>query len=217
MKNGVKSPDKRGGWLFFLAGVVGAMFIGWVIFPMALYSKQAQPLNFNHKLHTDPDIGIEGDTELERCMQCHYFRDDGTFSGIPRLENCMQCHDDPGSLLGDSPDEAIFNEKYLATNQEVPWLIYYKQPDCVYFSHIAHVKMGQIECATCHGNFGESESLPVYEKNRLTGYSRNIWGRRISGFYWNKQYSDRMKMDDCARCHTEMGHEQNNECFVCHK
>jgi cytochrome c553 len=26
-----------------------------------------------------------------------------------------------------------------------------------------------------------------------------------------------MKMDDCARCHTEKGQEQNNACFVCHK
>jgi hypothetical protein len=26
-----------------------------------------------------------------------------------------------------------------------------------------------------------------------------------------------MKMDDCAECHTETGHEEHNACFVCHK
>ena len=72
-------------------------------------------------------------------------------------------------------------------------------------------------CATCHGDFADNEKLPLYVKNRLTGYSRDIWGKRISGFYWNKKLSDRMKMDDCARCHTEKDQKQNNACFVCHK
>jgi hypothetical protein len=57
--------------------------------------------------------------------------------------------------------------------------------------------------------------LPVYQQNRITGYSRNIWGYRISGL--KKNTWDRMKMDDCAECHKKMGHENNNSCFVCHK
>ena len=204
---------------FFILGLIGASIVGWVIFPAVLYSKHPQPINFNHALHLDSEKvdGIEGETKAEKCLFCHAFRDDGTFVGIPKLESCTECHDDPESPLGETPEEKAFMTKYVANEEEIPWLVYSKQPDCVYFSHIAHVKMSNIDCATCHGDFADNEKLPLYVKNRLTGYSMNIWGKRISGFYWNKKFSDRMKMDDCARCHTEKGQEQNNACFVCHK
>ncbi|MBC8420035.1 MAG: cytochrome c3 family protein [Desulfobacterales bacterium] len=205
--------------VFFLLGLIGALIVGWIIFPAVLYSKQAQPINFNHALHLDSEKvdGIDGKTKAEKCEFCHGFRDDGSFTGIPKLEKCTECHDDPESPLGETPVEKEFMKKYVADEKEIPWLVYSKQPDCVYFSHIAHVKMGTIACATCHGDFADNEKLPLYVKNRLTGYSINIWGKRISGFYWNKKPSDRMKMDDCARCHTKMEQEQNNACFVCHK
>jgi hypothetical protein len=105
----------------------------------------------------------------------------------------------------------------VAEEKEVPWLVYSKQPDCVYFSHIPHVKMANLECATCHGKHSETDQLPLYEENRLTGYSRNIWGKRLSGVYFKKEPYDRMKMDDCAECHTKKGRKENNACFVCHK
>jgi hypothetical protein len=62
--------------------------------------------------------------------------------------------------------------------REVPWLVYSRQPDCVFFSHVAHVKMGKMDCVTCHGPIGESESLKPFQQNRITGYS-DIWGENI--------------------------------------
>ncbi|MDY6970880.1 MAG: menaquinone reductase multiheme cytochrome c subunit QrcA [Thermodesulfobacteriota bacterium] len=219
MTNPANSSEKpsQGGLIFFLAGFIPALIVGWVIFPMVLYSKQPQPINFNHKLHLDPEVvdGIEGDTETERCLYCHGFRDDGTFVGIPVAAQCTECHDDPETPLGDTRDEEEFLTKYVAGEKEVPWLSYSRQPDCVYFSHIAHVKMGNMDCSVCHGNHGESEMLPPYKENRLTGYSINIWGKNIAGYKLDTW--DRMKMDDCAECHTKKGHEENNACFVCHK
>jgi menaquinone reductase, multiheme cytochrome c subunit len=219
MENRAKSSEKanKGGWIFLLLGFIGALIVGWVIFPMVLYSKQPQPINFSHAIHLNPDKvdGIEGDTEVERCEYCHAFRDDGTFVGIPKLGKCMECHDDPDSPLGESPEEVKFLKKYVATETQVPWLSYYKQPECVYFSHIAHVKMGKEACKTCHGDFGHHTRLPLYEANRITGYSIYIWGKNISGY--GKNTWDSMKMDDCADCHTKTGHEENNACFVCHK
>ncbi len=210
-----------GSWLtgtgFFLAGFVGALILGWVLFPMALYSEQQQPLDFNHALHMNPEkvFGIEGETEEDRCLFCHRFREDGTFAGIPKIADCMMCHDDADYPLGESDAEKRFLNQYVAKDKEIPWLSYYEQPDCVYFSHIAHVKMAALDCMSCHGEHGNSESLPVYQANRLTDYSRNIWGKHISGYKANPW--DRMKMDDCAECHTEYGVEENNACFVCHK
>lgn len=203
------------GLVYFLAGLIPSLVIGWFLFPMALYSEQPQPIQFSHAVHSNPDIGISGDTEVERCLYCHGFRPDGTFAGIPKLETCMECHDDPESPLGEDPEEARFLKEFVAPQKEVPWLAYYRQPDCVYFTHIAHVKLANLDCRTCHGDHGLSERLPVYQQNRLTGYSRNIWGMNIAGYKTNSW--DRMKMDDCAECHTKTGHPENNACFVCHK
>jgi hypothetical protein len=219
MENKAKSSEKptKGGWIFLLIGFIGALITGWVVFPMVLYSKQPQPMNFNHALHLNPEKvdGIDGNTEAERCAFCHAFRKDGTYVGIPKLSTCTQCHDDPNTPLGNSKAEVQFLKKYVATQTEIPWLSYYRQPECVYFSHIAHVKMGKIACRTCHGDFGKLAQLPPYEANRLTGYSINIWGKNISGY--EKNTWDSMKMDDCAKCHTKMGQERDNTCFVCHK
>ena len=210
-------PFSFGGWIFFLAGVIPSLVVGWVVYPMVLYSEEPQPMNFNHALHLDPEKvdGIEGETESEKCLYCHQFRDDGTFAGIPRLEQCTECHDDPEAPLGETNQEKEFLLQYVAEDKEIPWFIYSEQPNCVYFSHIAHVKMGELDCRICHGGHGTSENLPTYRANRLTGYSINIWGNNIAGYKTNTW--DRMKMDECAECHSKKGHEENNACFVCHK
>jgi hypothetical protein len=207
----------RSGLVYFAVGLILALFIGWILFPIVLYSEDEQPLNFSHAIHTDPDIVDvpEGDTEDEKCSFCHGFRDDGSFTGIPRLATCMQCHEDPESPWGENTEEMKFLEEYVASEKEVPWHRYYEQPDCVYFSHTPHVKNAGIECKTCHGDHGATDSLPLYKRNRITGYSIKIWGENISGYKSNSW--DRMKMDDCTECHVKNGHEENNDCFVCHK
>ena len=75
----------KGGWICFLAGFVGALILGWWILPMLLYSSEPQPLNFDHVIH------LEGETDTESCLNCHEFREDGTFAGIPKLAKCMDC------------------------------------------------------------------------------------------------------------------------------
>jgi len=199
----------KDGWIFFLSGLIGALIVGWIVFPALLYSKKNQPLNFSHVSH-----GPESDVGLE-CEECHFFYEDGTFSGIPGIENCMECHDDPESPLGESPEEVRLFTDYIEPGKEIPWLIYSRQPDCVYFPHIAHVNMAETECKVCHGDFSTRKSPPVYKVNRLTRYSIDIWGRNIAGYKRNTW--DKMKMDDCAWCHTQKGKENNNACFVCHK
>jgi len=201
----------KGGWICFLAGFVGALILGWWILPMLLYSSEPQPLNFDHVIH------LEGETDTESCLNCHEFREDGTFVGIPKLAKCMECHEDAESPLGETDEEVAFLNNYVAEEKEIPWFSYSKQPDCVYFSHIAHVQMGEVECATCHGDHAATETLPEYKQNRISGYPIAIWGKRISAIYLDKEPSDCMKMDDCAECHSKKGHEENNACFVCHK
>jgi len=196
--------------LFFILGFIASLLVGWIAFPMALYSKKEQPVAFNHPLHMD---------EVEDgCESCHFFRDDGSYSGVPKLEQCIECHEE---VQGDNENEAHFVSEYVEKEREVPWLVYSKQPDCVFFSHAAHVKKAKMDCVTCHGPVEEMESLPVYEENRITGYSREVWGKNIAGL--KKNSWDRMKMDDCADCHKESNNKvtsvqtEKDACFVCHK
>lgn len=196
--------------LFFIIGFVASLIVGWIVYPKLLYSQKRQPIDFNHELHN----GLVEDG----CESCHFFREDGTYAGVPKLAQCIECHEE---VQGETEDEAKFVNEYVANNREVPWLIYSKQPDCVFFSHVAHVKNAEMECATCHGPIGESTSLKVYEENRITGLSRDIWGKNIAGL--KKHTWDRMKMDDCSECHIKNDVKQSSvqtekgACFVCHK
>jgi hypothetical protein len=207
-----RKEDGAGGAiiLFFILGLAASLVVGWVVFPQLLYSEKRQPIDFNHALHNGlVDNG---------CESCHFFREDGSYSGAPKLAQCVQCHEE---VNGEDPEEIKFVEEYVKKEREVPWLVYSRQPDCVFFSHAAHVKMGRMECTTCHGPIGQSETLKPYEENRITGYSRDIWGRNIAGIKRNSW--DRMKMDDCAECHAESRmpagsvQTQKDGCFVCHK
>ncbi len=110
---GTESSDGAVVILFFIFGLAASMVLGWVIFPTLLYSKKKQPVDFNHTLHV---------AEVENgCQSCHFFREDGTFSGSPTLESCVTCHE---SVQGATEEEARFVSQYVEKNREVPWLVY---------------------------------------------------------------------------------------------
>jgi hypothetical protein len=167
----------------FFTGFIAAMIVGWVVFPRLLYSEKAQPIKFQHAAHQDSE-----------CEDCHRFRADGTYTGVPKLEVCRQCHEQP---IGETQDERILVEEYLEREKEIPWLVYAWQPDNVYFSHAPHVKP-DITCVRCHRDVAQEEKFAPYRENRLTGYSKET-----------------MKMVECEQCHVERG--ASNACHVCHK
>ena len=190
----------RADWLLLVVGLVAGSALGFWLTPTILYAEKDQPFQFDHKVHMEEvDDG---------CKTCHFLRDDGSFSGIPGIESCKECHD-ADDEPGETPGAAKFF-KHLKEDKPIPWLVYSRQPDCVFFSHAAHTE--NFECAQCHGDHGETTRLRPYEYNRLTGYSRDIWGKGPIGLAGPP---DRMKMDDCANCHRE--NDVNPACFVCHK
>ncbi|MBK9776275.1 MAG: hypothetical protein IPP62_07965 [bacterium] len=75
------------------------------------------------------------------------------------------------------------------------------------------MKRAGLECRRCHGDHGLSAATPVYQFNRISTYSRNIWGPRIAGGGPNEW--DSMKMSDCVKCHAERG--VRDHCLMCHK
>lgn len=186
----------------FVVGLIGGLAVGWLLLPQLLYSQQQQPLDFNHVMHTD-EAGMD-------CTDCHDYRSDGSFAGIPTVSVCEECHADP---LGESTVEQQLVDDYITPGQEIPWLVYSRQPQNVYFSHAAHVELASIECSRCHGDHATTTTLPVYEVNRISTYSRRIWGPRIIG--GGPDISDSMKMSDCSDCHAERGIQDH--CLMCHK
>jgi hypothetical protein len=178
------------GRVVFLAGVLAALGAGWAGFPRVIYQRRAQPVDFSHKVHADK--------AGQKCEDCHEFREDGSFAGIPRLDKCAGCH---AAAMGTTAAEKQFIDGYVTPQREVRWASYARQPENVYFSHAVHVKRAQLQCESCHGNHGQTDTLRVYQEDRISGYSRDIWAG--------------MKMDDCVACHRRHGTE--NSCLDCHK
>ena len=194
---------KHRGVVLFMAGLTAALAVGWLIFPEVLYEKIDQPLQFSHKIHTGETVGLP-------CEECHSFREDGSFTGIPKLEKCAGCH---SQALGTSSEEKRLVDDFVTPGREIPWFAYASQPQNAYFPHIRHVRLGNIACERCHGPHGSSDSLASFERNRISGESRAIWGSSLAGIKSGPW--DGMKMDDCSDCHKEKG--VAGGCLSCHK
>ncbi len=190
------------GKILFLAGMLIALGGGWVGFPHAIYRSRPQPVDFSHQVHADK-AGA-------KCDDCHAFRADGTFAGIPGLDKCAGCHAAP---MGATAAEKNFIEQYVTPNREPEWASYARQPENVYFPHLAHVKRGQIACETCHGDEGAANTLRPYQQDRISGYSRDIW--KIGATRAGKPMGHGMKMADCVDCHRRQG--LAHSCLDCHK
>jgi hypothetical protein len=183
--------------------VAVALFLGWMVFPGALYTSEAQPLVFSHKVHAGDQVGLS-------CSDCHPVGDNGRFGGIPAVAKCAECH---ASVIGETADEKLLVDEYVTPGREIPWKVYSRQPDNAYFPHAVHVNRAKLACTDCHGPHGESDGSRVYQVNRITGYSRDIWGPNISGFPSHPW--EGMKMDRCVHCHESRGRADG--CIECHK
>ncbi|MEF3696415.1 menaquinone reductase multiheme cytochrome c subunit QrcA [Desulfolutivibrio sp.] len=186
-----RQSNKAGGVggvvLLFLVGFVGALVVGWWVFPQLLFSQKTQPILFSHKVHAEQGLD---------CESCHTFSETGQFLGLPSTASCAECHPDETGGATDAEKEIDkFVKDYAKPGIEVPWLVYQYQPDNVFFSHAAHTGF---ECTTCHPDVANMDSPPPYHENRLSGYSKQT-----------------MKMWECERCHAQMG--ASNACYVCHK
>ena len=186
-----------------LGGVLVGLALGWLVFPAVLYTSDAQPLHFSHKTHTGEQVGMT-------CDMCHEFGEDGSFKGVPATAKCAECHSSP---IGTTEAEKRLVEEFITPGKDIPWKIYSRQPDNAFFPHAPHVTAGQIACAECHGPHGESDQLRPYQENRITGYSRDIWGRNIAGV--NAEAWEGMKMDRCVECHQRRNRVDG--CIICHK
>jgi len=177
------------GQLIFLAGMAAALALGWRGFPLLLFQRVPQPVDFSHRIHADK-AGA-------KCEDCHSLRADGTFAGVPSLDKCSGCH---AAAMGSSVQEKRFIDSYVTPNREIPWQVYARQPENVNFSHAAHIKLAHLDCAECHGPQGASSTLGPARVDRISGYSGSAHFQ---------------SMDACEDCHRRR--RADNSCLTCHK
>lgn len=187
--------------LLFLSGAAVMLAAGWVVFPQALYKAEAQPMEFNHKVHKEKvSMG---------CTDCHAL-EAGQFAGIPAAESCAACHSE---AQGETAAEKLLVERYMKTGKEIPWRVATRQPMNVRFSHAIHMEKAKLTCERCHGARGESTTAALYFENRISGESRDVWGPRMLRV--GLKPGEGMKMSDCEQCHAERRVQAG--CLGCHR
>lgn len=119
-----------------------------------------QPIKFSHKKHV-------GEREID-CNYCHTGVRKAKHANIPSANICMNCH---SQVKTDSPEiQKIYKaldydpktREYGDNVQPIKWVRIHNLPDLVYFNHSQHVKVGGIECETCHGPIEEMEVVRQY-------------------------------------------------------
>lgn len=149
-----------------------------------------QPINYSHELHA-------GQYEID-CKYCHSIAEKSKSASIPSANTCMNCHryvqakDKNGGKI--SPEiQKIYDAigydgekmEYIAGYEQKPikWVRIHNLPDLAYFNHSQHVKVGGVECQTCHG--------PIQEMAKVEQFSELTMG-------W------------CVNCHRERGIDAEN-------
>lgn len=127
-----------------------------------------QPIKFSHALHA-------GANEIE-CQYCHSTAEKSKTPLIPSTNVCMNCHKyvkegpqygkDEIAKIYDAIGWSVDDFAYSGEEKPVKWVKVHDLPDHVYFNHAQHVKVGGIECETCHGEVSEMEV--VEQVNPLT-------------------------------------------------
>lgn len=184
-KEGEQVKDERPFYVnkYFLTMVImiGVVFLGFTLVDgaVSLGRQQnyapTQPINFSHKLHA-------GINQID-CKYCHVGVEKGKQATIPSSNVCMNCHkyvnvgpDEvfkaQNGLSGPGSDTTEIQKIYAATGwnaesqtfdktkaQAVEWVRIHNLPDHVYFNHAQHVKVGGIDCQTCHGAVEEMDKV----------------------------------------------------------
>jgi cytochrome c2 len=166
-----------------------------------------QPIPFSHKLHA-------GKYKID-CNYCHTGVTKGKQANIPSLNICMNCHSQ--IKTGPSGDKALADlREHYAKKTPVKWIRVHNLPDLAYFNHSQHVKVGGIECRTCHGDI-DSMDVVKQHSNLTMGWCINCHRETAvnakGNAYYDKLIADHNKLSKKDMTVAEIG---GLECSKCH-
>ena len=194
-----------------------------------------QPIYYSHKVHA-------GVNQIN-CQYCHTGVYQGKQATIPSVNVCMNCHlaineykgekmytEDGKEVDGTAEIKKLYKyagfvegKPWDANNAKpIEWVRIHNLPDHVYFNHAQHVKAGQVQCQTCHGEIQKMGEVKQFS-NLSMGWCVNCHREtkvqfKDNGFYsiYEKYHQDLKsgKMDstkgvtvekiggtECQKCH----------------
>ena len=180
-----------------------------------------QPIRFSHALHV-------GQNKIE-CQYCHSSVEKSKHASIPGTQICMNCHKavQEGPKYGKEEIAKIYNysgwdpnqSKFTKAPKDIEWVKIHNLPDHVYFNHSQHVKVGGINCQTCHGKVEEYEVMKQFAPLSM-GWCINCHRQTEVKFADNKYYSVFQKYQDELKKGTKakvtVADIGGTECAKCH-
>ncbi|MEP7373823.1 MAG: c-type cytochrome [Chitinophagaceae bacterium] len=199
-----------------------------------------QPIYYSHKVHA-------GINQIN-CLYCHGNAWESKSATIPSVNVCMNCHKtineySKGPKLYDKEGQEVNGTaeigklyKYAGFDPTKPnswdptkakpieWVRIHNLPDHVYFNHSQHIRAGNVQCQTCHGNIPEMDEVKQFSElsmgwcvncHRNTKVDFNYDSTKGNKFYsiYEKFHNDIKsgKMDsvtvkdigglECQKCH----------------
>ena len=168
-----------------------------------------QPIAYSHALHA-------GTLEIA-CQYCHTGVEIGKSANIPSANICMNCHTHIQNLEGKDGVSPEIQKIYDAVdnNKPIEWVRVHNLPDLAYFNHSQHVKVGGIECQTCHGPIQEMEvvgqhssltmgwCIDCHRQTEITTEGNAYYDKLVQ---LHTDSKDALKVKDiggleCAKCH----------------
>jgi len=144
-----------------------------------------QPIPFDHSIH----VRVQLDDRKLACTDCHPGAEHGARAGLPALTFCLRCHMRP---QGERPSKLEEQVRVLAAaGGPFRWIQVTRNPGIVYFSHRAHIQLGGMTCADCHGDVASWRRPPTVPNAKLKS------------------------MDACLDCHRRRGAPTG--CVTCHQ
>jgi len=178
-----------------------------------------QPIKFSHQLHA-------GKYKMD-CRYCHSIAEKSKNASIPSPGTCMNCHryvQATAKYNGNiSPEiKKIYeatgwdpdSQKYLYQPKDIKWVRIHNLPDLAYFNHSQHVKVGKVQCQTCHGQIQTMQVVQQFSTLQM-GWCIDCHRTTNINVEGNKYYEDLHKRLKKGETWTE---EQNGgtECGKCH-
>lgn len=199
-----------------------------------------QPIFYSHKVHA-------GINQIN-CLYCHGNAWESKHAAVPSVNVCMNCHKtvttyEKGPKLYDRDGKEVNGTAEIAKLYEyagfdpknanawdpnkakpIPWVKIHNLPDHVFFSHAQHVRAGNVQCQTCHGEITAMDEVRQVSElsmgwcvncHRQTKVDFNYDSTKGNKFYsiYEKFHNDikNHKMDsvtvanigglECQKCH----------------
>ncbi|MBI5370868.1 MAG: c-type cytochrome [Sphingobacteriales bacterium] len=239
-------PFYRNKTYIAMASIVFFVFGGYMVAKGAIglgrqkdYQPE-QPIFYSHKVHA----GIN----QVNCLYCHGNAWESKQAAIPSVNVCMNCHkaittyEKGPKLYKDNGDEVNGTAEiaklyqYAGFDPNTPskwdpskakpieWVKIHNLPDHVYFNHSQHIRAGNVQCQTCHGEITAMDEVKQMAElsmgwcincHRQTNVNFNYDSTKGNKFYsiYEKFHNDIKsgKMDsvkvkdigglECQKCH----------------